>query len=924
MRSGRIKSNEKPAFNRISILLAGVILISFMTLGSCANKKADQVWPEITSQTKPWTRWWWMGNAVDKENITRQLEVFEKAGLGGVEITPIYGVKGYESKFIDYLSPLWFEMLDHTANEAKRLGLQVDLNMGTGWPFGGPQVEPEFAASKLVIQKYSLKANEKFDDTISINDPKQLNLALLQKVIFVDEVDGSTDLTPLVNENHLMYAAKNKGILYALFCAKTRQQVKRSAPGGAGYVLDHFSKAAFVDYTQPFEQLTSYKGRLRSMFNDSYEVYGADFSPNFLDEFKQRRGYDLADQLPLLEGDTLNQDYLRLLCDYRETISDMLLTNFATEWHQWSANHGFETKYQAHGSPGNLIDMYAAADIPECEVFGSPNFDIPGYRRDTSEIRKGDSNKMMFKFASSAAHLKGGELVSSETFTWLREHFKTALSQAKPVAEDLMLSGVNHIFLHGSTYSPVEETWPGWKFYASVNFNPTNTIWQDADGLFSYISRCQSVLQNTTNDDEILLYWPIYDAYTNTDPSHLLHQYNIHSIDQWMLPTSFYKTATELDSNGYFFDFISDQFVANTEFNGTNLVIGGKATYKALVVPDLENIPVETLQQFIALKKSGANIIFLGTPVTVPGAHKYKEREAKLKKLIDENKDYFSQNSSFIDQLKQAGIEGETLSQYGLKVLRKKWNGEPVYFVVNHSAQAVDGFLPFRTTAKSALLMDALTGQTGKAEVQNSEKGTEIKIQLKPGQTLFVKTSSKDIKAEKWKYIASDLPGIQVDSKWTLKFKQGGPELPQPLELSNLISWTTFGESYSNFSGTAEYKTQFNLNVDEKTGYLLDLGDVRESARIILNGQEVGVLFAIPYVIDITPYVVHGSNELSIEVTNLSANRLRALERSGYEWKKFYEINMVNIHYEKFNTKDWPPTPSGLISEVKIVPVQYE
>ncbi|MBN1926352.1 MAG: hypothetical protein JW798_11005 [Prolixibacteraceae bacterium] len=905
------------------VFIATVSLLVIITFSGCSKHQGtvDKNWPEISSQAKPWTRWWWMGNAVDKQNITQQLEAFQEAGLGGVEITPIYGVKGYESSFIDYLSDEWIEMLHHTANEAKRLGLQVDMVMGTGWPFGGPQVEPEFAASKLVIQKYPLKANEKFDQSISINDPKQTGLAQLQKVIFVDEVDGKTDLTPLLDDDLLQYTAKNKGVLYALFCAKTRQQVKRSAPGGHGYVLDHFSKEAFDDYALAFESLKPFEGKLRSMFNDSYEVYGADFTPGFLQEFNQRRGYDLTEHIPLLESASIDENYLRLLCDYRQTISDILLENFASEWHSWSAGHGFKTKYQAHGSPGNLIDLYAAADIPECEVFGSPKFEIPSYRRDTNEVRKGDSNKMMFKFASSAAHLKGDELVASETFTWLREHFKTTLAQCKPVAEDLFLSGVNHMFLHGSTYSPAEEQWPGWKFYASVNFNPTNTIWRDVPGLFNYISRCQSILQNTQNDNNILLYWPASDAYANTVPTRLLHQFNIHSIEEWMLPTSFYKAATELDSNGYFFDFISDNFIHKTSFDGSKIIVGDNTCYKAMVVPDMEYIDFETMQKLIGLKKAGAKIIFLGKPETVPGAYKFWEREAKLLKLINENEGYFTGHAPLMEQLEQAGIGGETANRYGLKILRKKWNGEPVYFVVNHSANTVDSFIPFRAKAKSALLMDALSGKTGKAMVKETKQGLDIKLQLKPGESVFVRTCKKEIKAEKWKYIESLGSPVPTGNKWTVKFIEGGPELPEPLFLDNLVSWTSFGDSYSNFSGTAEYSTQFSLEKVEDTGYILDLGDVRESARVSVNGHEAGIIFAIPYTIDITPYIVNGVNELKVEVTNLAANRLSALERSGYEWKKFYEINMVNIHYQKFDAKNWEPTLSGLISEVKIIPV---
>src|SRR5690606_11782387 len=100
----------------------------------------DVAWPEISNTVKPWARWWWMGNAVDKKNLRKALVDMDRAGLGGVEITPIYGVKGEEDNELDYLSPQWLEMLDFTLATADSLGMQVDMTLGTGWPYGGPQV----------------------------------------------------------------------------------------------------------------------------------------------------------------------------------------------------------------------------------------------------------------------------------------------------------------------------------------------------------------------------------------------------------------------------------------------------------------------------------------------------------------------------------------------------------------------------------------------------------------------------------------------------------------------------------------------------------------------------------------------------------------------------------------------------------------
>lgn len=905
-------------------LLFIFLFMLIMVACSSENKKQTQEWPEITSQVKPWARWWWMGDAVDKENISYQLEAFAKAGLGGVEITPIYGVKGYEDKFIQYLSPEWLDMLDHTLTEANRLGLQVDMIMGTGWPYGGPQVEPEFAASKITIQKYQLKAGEPFSQEISINDPKQQNLAELQNVLYYDKNDGKVDLTPLLVDGHLTFTASCDIELYALFCAKTRQRVKRSAPGGEGYTLDHFSNIAFNDYCQPFDTaLVSDHNRLRAIFNDSYEVYGADFSPIMVAEFQRRRNYDLLDYLPLIDQKPDNETYYRFLCDYRETLSDMLLQNFTENWTNWAHRNTFKTKLQAHGSPGNLIDLYAAADIPECEVFGSPQFDIPGYRRDSNNVRIGDNNKMMLKFCSSAAHLKGSELVSSESFTWLREHFKAALSQAKPVADDFLLSGVNHIFLHGSTYSPKEAPWPGWKFYASVNFNPTNSIWADAPYLFDYIARCQSLLQKAKTDNEVLVYWPIYDAYTHANSHSLLQQYSLHSIDEWLINTSFYNIASELDSTGFGFDFISDQFILQAEANNNQIKVSANAKYKTLIVPEMESIPLSTMNKLIELKQKGASIIFMGEPQKVPGLFQYEKQEEQLRQLIRNNMGWMTNPKPLQVQLNELGIFGEKASETGLKILRKELDGSKLYFVANHTANEVNGYIPFNAKAQSVLMMDPMTGHTGLAEIKTTNNGTDIKIDLKPGQTVFLKTNQKTIEASPWKYqTRSDKP-IALNNPWSIEFIEGGPILPNPIILDSLHSWTDLDGDYENFSGTSKYSTTFQVENPNASGWMLNLGDVRESARVFLNGEFIGAVFAHPFQIDLSGKVKTGDNKLVIEVTNLSANRIRFLEKSGVEWKIFYEINMVNIHYQPFDAASWDPVASGLISDVQLIPVYY-
>ena len=131
-------------------------------------------WPQVTSQTKPWTRWWWMSSAVDEKNLDKLLTTYSKAGFGGVEITPIYGAVGFESRYIRFLSPRWMDILHFTVTKARSAGMGVDMNAGTGWPFGGPQVKYEDAASKLILQSYVLEAGKAFNENIVLKDEKQL------------------------------------------------------------------------------------------------------------------------------------------------------------------------------------------------------------------------------------------------------------------------------------------------------------------------------------------------------------------------------------------------------------------------------------------------------------------------------------------------------------------------------------------------------------------------------------------------------------------------------------------------------------------------------------------------------------------------------------------------------------------------------
>src|SRR5262249_29971726 len=233
-------------------------------------------------------------------------------------------------------------------------------------------------------------------------------------------------------------APEGKWKLYAAVQQSPVMKVKRAAPGGVGNVLDPFSTAKLDRYLSGFDKaLADFKAPTpRAFFHASYACCQANWTDALFAEFQKRRGYDLKDHWPELMGDGPADTCARVKCDYRETTSD-LHREYVERWTAWCHKHGALSRNQAHGGPGNILDAYAAADIPECEIY--THYD--------------PKHRPFLKMASSAAHLTGRNLASAESFTWLGEHFQTPLSKIKPAADFLFLSGINHLVYHGTPFS---------------------------------------------------------------------------------------------------------------------------------------------------------------------------------------------------------------------------------------------------------------------------------------------------------------------------------------------------------------------------------------------------------------------------------------------------------------------------------------
>ncbi|HVS52487.1 MAG TPA: glycosyl hydrolase [Opitutaceae bacterium] len=842
---------------------------------------SDLDWPKISRENKPWTRWWWPGSAVDKANLTRELEAIAAAGFGGVEITPIYGAKGYEDRFIDFLSPKWMEMLEHVGREAKRLDLAVDMATGTGWPFGGPWITPEFSNTKIVLK------------------------------------DGRLAGEP------------------------TKMMVKRAAPGDAGLVIDPYSPEALRRYLAPIDRAFANFPRelIHTQFHDSFEYYDASWTPDFAQVFQRMHGYGIQPfAAELMGAKPVDADTLaRLKTDYRETLSQLHLDYLHT-WVEWSHAHGWLVRNQSHGAPANLLDLYANADIPETEIFGSHDFPIPGFRRDPGDFDPTPGRtahpSIIHRFASSAAHVAGREFASSETFTWLREHFREAPSEMKPEADALFLTGINHIFYHGNCYSPADAPWPGWVFYASTQFNTRNPLWRDfGDSIDVYIARAQSLLQSGAPDNDLLVYWPLDDLWHN--PEGMQIQLTVHA--PWLGETACGKLMSTLDAQGYTYDLISDAQLEQTNADANGGLKTPGAAYRAIVVPKTEHLPLPTLQRLLALANDGATVLFLDAlPADVPGFGHLDERRAQFKSELARLQ--FSSTADGTREAKlgrgrvvvaplapllaTAKVAREPLTDTGLRFVRRRTAEGYVYFVANLTDKPVEGWVRLGRPAHAAVQMNPRRGGAGVATLRQRDGATEVYVQQAPGESYFLKTlTNRDARGARSSYSERGTP-VALDGSWKVTPLAGGPELPAGFTAAKLASWTAQGGEWERFGGTARYETEFTLPAGAKADdWLLDLGDVRETARVIVNGVETDLIWSLPFRTKIGPFLKPGKNTLALVVTNTAANRIRDLDRRKVEWKKFYEINFVNIAYKPFDASTWALQPSGLLGPVTLTPL---
>ncbi|MEI9977076.1 MAG: glycosyl hydrolase [Ignavibacteriota bacterium] len=788
-------------------------------------------------------RWWWFGPAVSKPELEREMRVMKEGGIGGFEVQPVYPLELDGN--MRYLSDEFLDALRFTGAKARELGLRYDLTLGSGWPFGGPHIPLSLAAPRLRV------------------------------------VHGDA---PTLAEGESLVASYPDRQLYFV-ASHTGMKVKRAAVGAEGFVLNTYDRAAIDAHLRAVgDRLAESFGANppRSVFSDSLEVERSDWTGDFLAEFRKRRGYDLTPYLPALAGD-IGEKTTAVRHDWGRTLTELADDNYLKPLTDWAHRHGTLFRSQTYGTPPVDLSSNALVDLPEGE--GSQ------WRRFSTS-----------RWASSASHLYGRPITSSETWTWLHSPvFRATPLDMKAEADIHFLEGINQLIGHGWPYSPPAAGEPGYRFYAAAVFNEHNPWWIAMPDIALYLQRISFLMRQGRAVTDVALYIPTDDAYAAFTPGNV-------SVNKTVDQLLGADLVSQVLDAGYNFDFIDDGAIAH-----------GGIPYPILILPAVERIPLATYRKLADFVRNGGTLIATKrAPSLAPGLMDAADtpQVADLSRSLFSNagaKGHLVTDLAGLPATLHAALPVDLGVTPGVGFVHRKLDYADVYFIVNTTNQAVRTPASFRVSGKA----EWWNPLTARADIPPRE--------LAPYESsVVVLTKGSPVTQGE----LGPLPAPVSPDRWTISFPGESPHA------SKLGSWTE-DEARRYFSGQVTYETTVTMpsvsgvefltfgegipvavaehNAGSGMRAMLE-GPVREAAVVYVNGKRAGAVWCPPYRLDVGKLLQAGENRIRIVVANLAINQLAKGPLPDYK--------ALNAKYgERFQPQDMThlePQPSGLLGPVRL------
>ena len=917
---------------RIANILTAALIFS-LTVLSCASVRAESVadlqrgFEHPPDNARIMMRWWWFGPAVTKPELEREMRLMKEGGIGGFEVQPVYpllpdnpagGIKN-----LPFLSDEFLDALRFTSAKARELGLRMDLTLGSGWPFGGPQVSIDDAAGMLRTERVKVDEQTRRVALPNLTAGEKLITVFLAsaqgQAIAADSLHELTE----IRDGAVRLPANLDGANELLFfiSSRTGMQVKRPAVGAEGYVLNHLDRTATENYLKNVgDRLLQAFGTNppHAIFCDSLEVYGQDWTSDFLEEFKRRRGYDLKPYLPALIAD-IGPKTSAIRHDWGQTLTELLGERFITPLHDWSRRHQTLLRMQDYGIPPAALSSNAEVDLPEGE---GPQWKVVRASR----------------WASSASHLYGRPVTSSETWTWLHSPvFRATPLDMKAEADLHFLVGINQLIGHGWPYTAEGVEYPGWRFYASGVFDEKNPWWIVMPDVALYLQRISYLLRQGKPANDVALYLPNSDAWASFTAGH------DHMIDTLrdLLGTEIIPSVLEA---GYDFDFFDDEALAKIGRVEKGAFVLGQNRYKAVILPGVERIPLATLQKLEEFARGGGIVIATRRrPTIAPG---FKATEAEQNQVNEISQRMFeSKNASAHFVADESHQLGDTLkhllqpdvalspSAPDIGFIHRQTDDAEIYFIANTSNTQESVKATFRVQGLQPEWWNPFDGRVTPAKVESrQEGGTTIALDLEPYGSRVLVFTRRALSKPARQTAATPSP-LDLSNGWRVTFGEKGT----PVQMENLRSWTETEET-RYFSGVATYEKEVNVPdglLQKGIDVRLDFGEgkpvppqplkagmqtwfdapVREAAVVYINDRRAGSIWRPPYSIDVTGLLRRGENRIRIMVANLALNYMAGHRLPDYR--------LLNLRYgERFQAQDMDkvqPTTSGLLGPIRLL-----
>jgi hypothetical protein len=677
-------------------------------------------------------RWWWFGPAVTKPEMERELLTMKEGGIGGVEVQPVYPLalddpaSGFRN--LPYLSDDFLDALGFAAQKARELGLRIDITLGSGWPYGGPHVPVTEAAGRLRCDRVLVPPNARSIALPDLENGEKLIAAFLARGDAHNFSADDLQRIANVESGRAQLPAYLIGPHVVLFfvSSRTGQQVKRAAVNAEGFVLDHYDRAASEHHLkvvgdrlmQAFGPNPPY-----AVFSDSLEVYGSDWTSDLLEEFHKRRGYYLTPFLPALVGD-IGEKTASVRHDWGETLTELAEERYLTPIREWAHRHSTRFRSQTYGIPPVVLSSNALVDLPEGEGAKWRSFSTA-------------------RWASSASHLYGRPVTSSETWTWLHSPaFRATPLDMKAEADLHFLQGINQLIGHGWPYSPPSAGEPGWRFYAAAVFNNHNPWWIVMPDITKYLQRVSFLLRQGKPVNDVAIYLPTDDAWSG-------FMAGKDSVSQSMAALLPPHLVPQILDAGYNFDFIDDRAIEK---------IG--VPYPVVVLPTVTRMPPATSRKLEEFKRKGG--------IVVEAAH-----VAQLPVLYTPD---FAAGNPAIGFIHRSTADAD------------------IYFVANTSNQPARGKADVRVQGRHAEWWDPFTGRVSPA----GDNPIELDLQPYESRLLVFSDRATTRPADRPKRMRD---ALDLSSGWTVTF----PGIAGPIEMANLRSWSD-DEKTKFFSGQAVYE----------------------------------------------------------------------------------------------------------------------